>query len=176
MLDVARGVDKKSVFVQGNVADMSSIEDGAFDVVTTVYTLRNFPDMESGLSEMVRARARPPPGTLEPRARSVRQPGDGAEADRRLGAPLNERAPPITHAIQIRVLRPGGTLLILDAFPPSLAIMKWVLGLWLVRGARRGSRRPASGIAGARRPGRTRDASTDGDPPPRARARPHRRP
>ena len=78
MLDVARGVDKKSVFVQGNVADMSSIEDGAFDVVTTVYTLRNFPDMESGLSEMVRARARPPPGTLEPRARArCANPGTG---------------------------------------------------------------------------------------------------
>lgn len=57
MLDVARRVDKKSVFVQGNVSDMSSIQDGTFDVVTTVYTLRNFPDMESGLSEMVRAYA-----------------------------------------------------------------------------------------------------------------------
>ena len=54
MLDVARKNDKRSKFVRGDVSDMKEIvEDEAFDMVTTIYTLRNFPDMKKGLSEMV---------------------------------------------------------------------------------------------------------------------------
>lgn len=85
MLELARVADKRSTFALGDVSDMSSIADNSYDLVTTVYTLRNFPDVEGGITEM------------------------------------------------IRVLRPGGTLLILDAFPPPFAFMRWLLYLWLVR-------------------------------------------
>ena len=85
MLELARVADKRSTFALGDVSDMSSIADNSYDLVTTVYTLRNFPDVEGGIVEM------------------------------------------------IRVLRPGGTLLILDAFPPPFAFMRWLLYLWLVR-------------------------------------------
>ena len=57
--------------------------DASFDVVTTVFTLRNFPDLQASLKEMV------------------------------------------------RVLRPGGTLLIVDAFPPADGLMRRLLALWL---------------------------------------------
>ena len=59
--------------------------DGSFDVVTTVFTLRNFPDLQASLRDMV------------------------------------------------RVLRPGGTLLIVDAFPPAEGLMRRLLALWLNR-------------------------------------------
>ncbi len=57
--------------------------DASFDTVTTVFTLRNFPDLAASLREMV------------------------------------------------RVLRPGGTLLIVDAFPPADGLMRRLLALWL---------------------------------------------
>ena len=58
-------------------------DDASFDVVTTVFTLRNFPDLQASLKEMV------------------------------------------------RVLRPGGQLLIVDAFPPADGLMRRLLALWL---------------------------------------------
>lgn len=68
-------------FEAGNAAAMK-YENEAFDVVTTVYTLRNFPDLRDALSEM------------------------------------------------LRVTKPGGRVMILDAFPPSGAL-GFVLKLWL---------------------------------------------
>lgn len=57
--------------------------DASFDIVTTVFTLRNFPDMQTSLREMV------------------------------------------------RVLSPGGTLLVVDAFPPADGLMRRLLAMWL---------------------------------------------
>ena len=38
----------------GDACDMKDFADGQFDVVLTVYTLRNFPDITIALGEMVR--------------------------------------------------------------------------------------------------------------------------
>mmetsp|Transcript_22979 Transcript_22979/g.57903 ORF Transcript_22979/g.57903 Transcript_22979/m.57903 type:complete len:125 (+) Transcript_22979:656-1030(+) len=62
---------------------MDFLADESFDCVITVYTLRNFPDLQDALAEMM------------------------------------------------RVLKPGGTLLILDAFPPAYWFMQRLLDLWL---------------------------------------------
>eukprot|EP00899_Mesostigma_viride_P021174 jgi/Mesvir1/29058/Mv18366-RA.1 len=86
MLERARRVDPDTKFVCGDVCDMKAagMATGSFDMVTTVYTLRNFPDLERSLAEM------------------------------------------------FRVLRPGGRLLILDAFPPPpRSCMGVLLRFWL---------------------------------------------
>ena len=62
MLELARVADKRSTFALGDVSDMSSIADNSYDLVTTVYTLRNFPDVEGGIVEMIRVLR--PGGTL----------------------------------------------------------------------------------------------------------------
>ena len=64
-------------------------ETDSFDVVTTVYTLRNFPDLDKGVGEMY------------------------------------------------RVTKPGGFVVVLDAFPPGNAWVRWVLELWLGASVRR---------------------------------------
>ena len=72
-------------FERGNAAAMT-YANGEFDVVTTVYTLRNFPDLRDALSEM------------------------------------------------LRVTKPGGRVMILDAFPPSGALgfaLRWWLNFML---------------------------------------------
>ena len=72
-------------FEAGNAAAMKYANE-TFDVVTTVYTLRNFPDLRDALSEM------------------------------------------------LRVTKPGGRVMILDAFPPSGALgflLKWWLNVML---------------------------------------------
>ena len=74
MLEQARELDPETAYFQG---DVSAIDrpDGHYQVVTTFYTTRNFPDLRPALQEM------------------------------------------------LRVLAPGGRLLILDSFPPS---NRWV--------------------------------------------------
>ena len=69
MLQLAREKDSRTNYFEGDVANIER-EDGSYDLVTTIYTLRNFPDRERSLAEM------------------------------------------------LRVLKRGGRLLILDAFPP----------------------------------------------------------
>jgi demethylmenaquinone methyltransferase / 2-methoxy-6-polyprenyl-1,4-benzoquinol methylase len=53
MLDRARVVVPGGGFTRGDVCALTH-DDDAFDVVTTVYTLRNFPNLERGLREMYR--------------------------------------------------------------------------------------------------------------------------
>ncbi len=69
-------------FTHGDVCALP-YADATFDVVTTVFTLRNFPDRDAGLAEM------------------------------------------------LRVLRPGGSLVIVDAFPPKAGVFRHLLALWL---------------------------------------------
>jgi len=83
MIQIAREADSLSTYRCGDACDMRCYQDGEFDCVVTVYTLRNFPDISTALREMV------------------------------------------------RVLKPGGTVLVLDAFPPRSAAMRWLLRLWL---------------------------------------------
>mmetsp|Transcript_5805 Transcript_5805/g.10433 ORF Transcript_5805/g.10433 Transcript_5805/m.10433 type:complete len:196 (+) Transcript_5805:424-1011(+) len=83
MLEIARVKDPRSHFRCGDVCRMDFLQDASFDCVLTVYTLRNFPDLQGALEEMM------------------------------------------------RVLKPGGTLLILDAFPPSFWPMQRLLDVWL---------------------------------------------
>ena len=82
MLDEARRVVPGAEFTHGDVCALKHA-DGAFDAVTTVYTLRNFPDLRRGVEEMY------------------------------------------------RVTKPGGSVVILDAFPPSNAFVKSALYVWL---------------------------------------------
>ena len=84
MLDEARKVNPGAKFTLGDVCDLR-YETDTFDVVTTVYTLRNFPDLDKGVGEMY------------------------------------------------RVTKPGGFVVIVDAFPPGNACVRWVLELWLER-------------------------------------------
>ncbi|KAK3254772.1 hypothetical protein CYMTET_36024 [Cymbomonas tetramitiformis] len=56
MLQEAQRLYPKYTFTHGDVCALP-YSDGAFDMVTTVYTLRNFPDLYSGLEEMVRVTA-----------------------------------------------------------------------------------------------------------------------
>ena len=84
MLDEARKVNPGAKFTLGDVCDLQ-YETDSFDVVTTVYTLRNFPDLDKGVGEMY------------------------------------------------RVTKPGGFVVVLDAFPPGNAWVLWVLELWLER-------------------------------------------
>ena len=84
MVARARAQDPASQYEVGDVCALAE-PDGTFECVVTVYTLRNFPDLELGLREM------------------------------------------------IRVLKPGGKLLILDAFPPPHGWMRRLLHLWLDR-------------------------------------------
>ena len=63
------------VFVHGDACNIAVHASDSLDLITTVYTLRNFPDLQSALSEMV------------------------------------------------RVLKPGGMIVILDAFPPDRATL-----------------------------------------------------
>lgn len=56
MLQEARRLYPKFTFTHGDVCALP-YSDGAFDLVTTVYTLRNFPDLYDGLKEMVRVTA-----------------------------------------------------------------------------------------------------------------------
>lgn len=82
MLDEARKINPDARFTIGNVCDLR-YESNSFDAVTTVYTLRNFPDLDEGIGEMY------------------------------------------------RVTKPGGHVVVLDAFPPSNEYMRRVLHLWL---------------------------------------------
>jgi len=75
MLAEARRIVPGSSFTLGDVCALRH-EDGAFDAVTTVYTLRNSPDLERGVREMY------------------------------------------------RVTKPGGVVVILDAFPAQNALMR----------------------------------------------------
>ena len=84
MLDEARKINPDARFTIGNVCDLR-YESNSFDAVTTVYTLRNFPDLDEGIAEMY------------------------------------------------RVTKPGGHVVVLDAFPPSNEYMRRVLHLWLER-------------------------------------------
>ena len=84
MLDEARKINPDARFTIGNVCDLR-YESNSFDVVTTVYTLRNFPDLDEGIGEMY------------------------------------------------RVTKPGGHVVVLDAFPPSNEYVRRVLHLWLER-------------------------------------------
>mmetsp|Transcript_39304 Transcript_39304/g.47598 ORF Transcript_39304/g.47598 Transcript_39304/m.47598 type:complete len:249 (-) Transcript_39304:461-1207(-) len=81
MLDEARLRHPKLEFAHGDVCKLA-YQDNSFDMTTTVYTLRNFPELYTGLKEMV------------------------------------------------RVTQPGGTVVILDAFPVG-GVMKWLLKIWL---------------------------------------------
>ena len=81
MLEHARRVVPTAKFVKGDVSKLDFEDD--FAMVTTVYTLRNFPDLEQGLRELY------------------------------------------------RVTKPGGCVVILDAFPPSNWVMKRILQIWL---------------------------------------------
>jgi demethylmenaquinone methyltransferase/2-methoxy-6-polyprenyl-1,4-benzoquinol methylase len=56
MLDEARRIVPGAAFTHGDVCALKH-KDGEFDAVTTVYTLRNFPDLERGLREMYRVTA-----------------------------------------------------------------------------------------------------------------------
>jgi demethylmenaquinone methyltransferase/2-methoxy-6-polyprenyl-1,4-benzoquinol methylase len=56
MLKEARRLYPKAMFSHGDVCNLS-YKDGSFNLVTTVYTLRNFPDLFQGLQEMVRVTA-----------------------------------------------------------------------------------------------------------------------
>ena len=69
-------------FFEGDVMAIPR-KDKDFDVLTTVYTLRNFPNLEESLNEMV------------------------------------------------RTLKPGGKLLILDAFPPKSKLFSFFHRLWM---------------------------------------------
>ena len=84
MLDEARKINPDARFTIGNVCDLR-YESNSFDAVTTVYTLRNFPDLDEGIAEMY------------------------------------------------RVTKPGGHVVVLDAFPPSNEYMRRILHLWLER-------------------------------------------
>ena len=53
MLDEARRVVPGAEFTHGDVCALKHA-DGAVDAVTTVYTLRNFPDLRRGVEEMYR--------------------------------------------------------------------------------------------------------------------------
>jgi len=56
MLKLARRRCPGATFIKGDAGSLGEcgIESDAFDVVTTVYTLRNFPDLERALGEMYR--------------------------------------------------------------------------------------------------------------------------
>ena len=56
MLEEARRIVPGAAFTHGDVCALT-YKDGEFDAVTTVYTLRNFPDLERGLREMYRVTA-----------------------------------------------------------------------------------------------------------------------
>ncbi|MDF1563984.1 MAG: class I SAM-dependent methyltransferase [Deltaproteobacteria bacterium] len=53
MLIEARARDPQATYFQGDVTDIPR-EDGSYDLVTTVFTLRNFPDLDASLDDMVR--------------------------------------------------------------------------------------------------------------------------
>jgi demethylmenaquinone methyltransferase/2-methoxy-6-polyprenyl-1,4-benzoquinol methylase len=57
MLDEARRVVPGAEFTHGDVCALKHA-DGTFDAVTTVYTLRNFPDLRRGVEEMYRSSSR----------------------------------------------------------------------------------------------------------------------
>ncbi len=87
MLEEAQRIDPNGAYFEGDVCQIPR-EDGTYDLVTTVFTSRNFPDLERSVREM------------------------------------------------LRVLAPGGRLLVLDSFPsarrgPWAAVqtfwMRWVV-------------------------------------------------
>jgi len=53
MISEAQSRDGENVYFVGDVTAIPR-EEGSFDLVTTVFTLRNFPDLDSSLREMVR--------------------------------------------------------------------------------------------------------------------------
>lgn len=56
MLEAARARDREATYFQGDVTDIPR-PDGTYDLVTTVFTLRNFPDLDASLDEMCRVLA-----------------------------------------------------------------------------------------------------------------------
>ena len=58
MLAAAAAAHPGHAWTRGDVCALPHA-DATFDAVTTVYTLRNFPDLAAGLREMVRFRMRP---------------------------------------------------------------------------------------------------------------------
>jgi len=85
MLAEARRLDPTGVYFEGDVCEIGRV-DGYYDLVVTVFTSRNFPDLEPSVAEMM------------------------------------------------RVLRPGGRLLVLDSFPaPPGSLWSRVQGLWMGR-------------------------------------------
>lgn len=80
-LQEARRRHPKQSFAHGDVCALRYASD-SFDMVSTVYTLRNFPDLYTGLQQMV------------------------------------------------RVTAPGGSLVIVDAFPPP-GLMRFIVKIWL---------------------------------------------
>ena len=82
MLEEARSMVPNGVFAKGDVSSLD-FDSNQFHMVTTVYTLRNFPDLEKGLRECW------------------------------------------------RVTKPGGCVVVLDAFPPSNWVVRGVLKIWL---------------------------------------------
>jgi len=80
-LQEARRRHPKHSFSHGDVCALR-YDEGSFQMVSTVYTLRNFPDLYSGLQQMV------------------------------------------------RVTAPGGSVVIVDAFPPQ-GVMRFLIRIWL---------------------------------------------
>lgn len=80
-LQEARRRHPKHSFSHGDVCALR-YDDGSFELVSTVYTLRNFPDLYTGLQQMV------------------------------------------------RVTAPGGSVVIVDAFPPQ-GVMRILIKIWL---------------------------------------------
>jgi len=82
MLEEARKINPTAEFTHGDVCCLRYDSD-SFHLVTTVYTLRNFPDLRKAVEEMY------------------------------------------------RVTKPGGSIVILDAFPPQNVVVSSLLYLWL---------------------------------------------
>ena len=84
MLQIARAQDDRTNYFEGDVANIER-DDETYDLVTTIYTLRNFPDRERSLAQL------------------------------------------------LRVLKRGGRLLILDAFPPRNPVVAMFLRFWMAK-------------------------------------------